>query len=116
MWLVLLIALAPLAARWFGAGPGAQANITYTDFREHVVQGNVERITVQADRINGELQSRARSGPTGEDINYTTFETYLPTFGDDELFSLLQEHNVIIDTQPQETFAWGTCSSACSHL
>ena len=109
MWLVLLIALAPLAARWFGAGPGAQANITYTDFRQHITQGNVEAITVQADRITGELSEPGTiMGPAGEEISYTIFETYLPTFGDDELFALLQEHNVVIDTQPQETFAWGT--------
>jgi cell division protease FtsH len=109
MWLVLLIALAPMAARWFGAGPGAQANITYTEFREQVVQGNVENITVQADRIIGELaQPQTIEGPAGEEINYTTFETFLPTFSDEGLFALLQDNNVIIDTQPQETFAWGT--------
>jgi cell division protease FtsH len=109
MWLVLLIALAPLAARWFGAGPGAQANITYTEFREQVVQGNVESITVQADRIVGELaQPQTLEGPAGEEVSYTTFETFLPTFGDEGLFALLQDNNVIIDTQPQETFAWGT--------
>jgi cell division protease FtsH len=109
MWLVLLIALAPMAARWFGAGPGAQANITYTEFREQVVQGNVESITVQADRIIGELaQPQTLEGPAGEEVSYTTFETFLPTFGDEGLFALLQDNNVIIDTQPQETFAWGT--------
>jgi cell division protease FtsH len=109
MWLVLLIALAPMAARWFGAGPGAQANITYTEFREQVVQGNVNSITVQADRIIGELaQPQTIEGPTGEEISYTTFETFLPTFGDEGLFALLQDNNVVIDTQPQETFAWGT--------
>jgi cell division protease FtsH len=106
-WVVGLLLIFTWFFRDFGAGePGAE--IFYTTFREQLVAGNVERVVVQGERISGELRQPAQTTPrNGEPVEYTQFITYLPSFGDDQLFALLQQQNVEIETRPDQEFAWG---------
>ena len=114
IWIILLIFLVPWAIRYFFNGEDQGTQISYTVFRQQVEAGNVSQVTVSGEQIRGELiQPIEAPVPEGEVIpeggirQITDFITYLPTFGDEGLFPLLQQHNVIIETQPEQTFSWG---------
>jgi cell division protease FtsH len=112
LWVLLLIILVPwLSGLLFGGDQGSQ--ITYTEFRQQVEQGNVSQVTVTGEKITGELKQPAtKPAPqgfnnSGTPIQYTNFFTYLPSFGDDQLFPLLRENNVVVQTEPANQFSWG---------
>jgi cell division protease FtsH len=63
---------------------------------------------MRGERISGELiQPLERVDEAGQTLQYSNFVTYLPSTGDEELFQLLLQQNVEIETRPQEEFAWG---------
>ncbi|MCU0915748.1 MAG: ATP-dependent metallopeptidase FtsH/Yme1/Tma family protein [Planctomycetes bacterium] len=75
--------------------------ISYSTFRGRLEAGNVRTITVQGERIVGQLKEPVDVKTSdGQPASYTEFITYLPQFGDDGLSSLLQAQNVDIVTQP----------------
>jgi cell division protease FtsH len=86
-----------------------RAQISYSTFREHVEAGRVDRVTVQGQQIQGQLtESAEKTTEGGETVTYESFVTYLPSFGDDELLSLLRSQGVDVETQPQSDFSWGS--------
>ena len=78
--------------------------ITYTQFRQYVQQGEVEKVTVSGDRIQGELQEPPQQEDGNETRDYTKFLTYLPSFGDQELLKMLEAQGVVVQTQPEADF------------
>ena len=108
IWIALLILLAPWLVRILFSGAEEGYRFSYTDFRQHLEEGNVRQVTVSGEQIRGELISPAEvSMPDGTVAQITTFTTYLPSFGDEGLFPLLQQHNVEIETEPVQEFSWG---------
>jgi cell division protease FtsH len=110
IWLILLALIAPWLFQTFLGGGVSAETVPYTTFRQQLEAGNVVRVTVRGERIGGEFgEPIPREDPaTGEVIQLEAFTTYLPSFGDEELFQLLQANNVEIETLPEDTFAWGT--------
>ena len=100
--LLLLFIWMLVPANW------SRTQIGYSNFRAHVEADNVARVTVQGDQITGVLKSPGtKKVEGGEDIQYTEFETYLPSFGDEELMSLLESKNVVINTEPtRDPWLW----------
>jgi cell division protease FtsH len=108
IWLVLLLLVAPLLFGSFLGGSGNGDSIAYTTFREQVQGGNVSSVVMRGERISGELiQPLERVDEAGQTLQYSNFVTYLPATGDEELFPMLLQQNVEIETRPQEEFAWG---------
>jgi cell division protease FtsH len=109
IWLVLLLLVAPLLfGSFLGGGGGNGDSISYTTFREQIQAGNVSSVVMRGERISGELiQPLERVDEAGQTLQYSNFVTYLPSTGDEELFQLLLQQNVEIETRPQEEFAWG---------
>jgi len=107
IWLLLGLAIAsalwgPLSDRFSN-----RAQIDYTEFRRQVQAGNVKRVTVTGEQIEGQLVEAAeRTTESGETVTYTAFGTYLPSFGDDELLSLLESQGVEVETQPPSDFSF----------
>jgi cell division protease FtsH len=67
----------------------------------------VEQVTVIGEQIEGQLKQAAeKENVDGETVTYTEFVTYLPSFGDDELLSLLEAQEVEIETEPETGFSW----------
>lgn len=104
-WVSLLMLLAAMAfAMWMWGpwGEGAQqVTIEYSTFRQQVRDGNVSRITMSGEEIQGTLEEPAEKDlPEGEPIEYTDFVTYLPATGDDELLNMLEDHDVALATEP----------------
>jgi cell division protease FtsH len=69
--------------------------ISYTQFKDLVRSGNVARVEMQRDTIEGSLKSQTNIG--GQSM--VQFLTYLPTTGDDELLTLLEEKGVTLQTK-----------------
>jgi cell division protease FtsH len=110
-----------------------RVQISYSTFRQQLQANNVERVVVIGEQIEGELREPAAlaseekggetpgwvrifgQGSTDDDGDksemYVTFVTYLPSFGDEELLTLLQAHNVEIDSRPDTQFSWFTLIS-----
>ncbi len=109
--LLLFFALVPLLLGLFGGAFSNDTQISYTTFRSQIAAGNVKNVTVAGDKITGTLSKAATITQNGTDVSYTTFVTYVPSFGDNQLFSLLQEHNVVVNTQPAQGFSWGAILS-----
>lgn len=73
--------------------------ISYSTFRGQLEAGNVEEITVQGENISGEFKKEAeKKNPDGKAVPYKEFFTYLPSFGDDKLLSILEIQKVKIVT------------------
>jgi cell division protease FtsH len=86
---------------------GGGTEINYNTFRQQVQAGNVVRVTVSGDTIEGELEQPAeKTTDDGETVEYERFVTYLPSFGDEELLTILEAQEVEIDTQPESDFSW----------
>lgn len=108
IWIILLLFLAPTFIRMYMGGNLRGTGISYTSFRAQLEAGNVEQVTVSAEEIRGQLIEPAMIVADGQTTEYTSFITYFPIFGDDELFSLLRQQNVEVITEPQSDFAFGT--------
>jgi cell division protease FtsH len=81
--------------------------ISYSAFRSQLESGNVEKIVVQGEKISGELKKPVeQKTSTGDTFSYRQFLTYLPSFGDDKLLSLLEAQKVNVITQPKKDVSW----------
>lgn len=80
-----------------------QADITYTEFKEQLREENVEKITVRGERIRGEFREAYIPQGAEEETEFSSFRTILPSFDDPQLVALLEESNVIIRAESEET-------------
>ncbi|HEX3033809.1 MAG TPA: ATP-dependent zinc metalloprotease FtsH [Thermodesulfobacteriota bacterium] len=84
-----------------------RVQVSYSTFREQLKNGNVERVIVKGDQIQGTLEEPVQKEVAkGKTIDYTNFVTYLPSFGDEELLTLLEKQGVRVETQPEQDFSW----------
>lgn len=109
IWIILLFLIGFLVWSVVGNAINNQTEIPYTTFRSQVQDGNVSQVTVSGEKITGQLKQPAETTIStigGQStVQYTNFVTYLPSFGDDQLFSLLRENNVEIKTLPTSNFS-----------
>ncbi len=89
---ILLLLLIPSVISIFGRG-GADNQISYSRFRTMVQEGAVTQVTIKGQTIEG-------MGNIG------AFTTYYPSFGDEELMSLLESNNVNVNTEPPQEFSF----------
>lgn len=106
MWLVLLSIL----LLWNMPNPFGEERIeiSYTTFRTQLINGNLQRVTVQGERLEGEFQNPVEIEVEGRgEVTSSQFVTYLPSFGDDQLMSVLEAQGVEIRTRPtDESSGW----------
>ncbi len=107
IWVLLGLAVASLFWGPLSDQLDDRVRVSYSAFREHVEAGRVERVTVRGQQIQGELRDSAEKTVDGETISYERFVTYLPSFGDEELLSLLREGGVEVETEQESDFSWG---------
>jgi cell division protease FtsH len=88
---------------------GGPPTIDYSEFRQQIKDGNVLKVTIRGDLVKGELkQKKALNSAENDTARYGNFNTYLPSFGDDKLMSMLEENNVQVQTRPKSNFDWWT--------
>jgi cell division protease FtsH len=106
-WLVIIfLILGPLLSKQVGV-KGTQ--LSYSSFRNQLEAGNVAKVTVEGEKISGEFKKPLKEkDPQNKDkeVSYKNFYTYLPSFGDDKLLSLLQAQKVDIVTEPEKNVSW----------
>jgi cell division protease FtsH len=100
---VLLIILAvgifvPMIANFIGGSSVGNA-VSYSTFKAEIRNSNVASITVQEEKITGSFKGSLTTG-ISSDRTTTTFTTYIPSYGDPELSSLLEEQGVRVNTKP----------------
>lgn len=108
LWLVLLALLSFWMWNQFLPGADAPARIEYSTFRAQLLAGNVQRVTIAGEEIRGEYREPVvtATGEDGEPLQYTNFVTYLPAvIGDENLLSLLQAQDVVIEVEPTGDFS-----------
>jgi cell division protease FtsH len=107
-WLLLLGAVGLWLWSLWGGGSAATTEISYTRFRQEVRQDNVESVVVEQQKIRGTLvMSATAETEAGQTVEYREFVTYLPSFGDEQLLSLLEEHDVQVEARPASDISWG---------
>lgn len=88
---------------------GGPPSIDYSAFREQVQSGNVQKVVMKGDRIEGSLkQEKALKSSQDDTTRYSQFTTYIPSVGDERLLSMLEENNVKVTAVPQSDFNWWT--------
>jgi cell division protease FtsH len=107
IWLLLGLAIASLLWGPLSRRLNSRTRISYSEFRQQVQDGNVERVTVTGQQIEGRLAKAAKLETEGGDVTtYKEFVTILPSFGDDGLLSLLESQGVKVDAEPDTGFSW----------
>jgi cell division protease FtsH len=81
-------------------GPPAAAPISYTYFLQQVQAGNVTQITSTGDTIDGRFRNPV-TPPDSPGQPVSRFSTHRPAFANDDLFGLLQQHNVQVNAKPE---------------
>ena len=79
--------------------------LSYTDFKEQIVQGNVKKVFMKGDQVRGELLEPISSAQ-GTMQTSRSFSTTLPPISDQNLISLLETHHVPIDAESSESSWW----------
>lgn len=108
------IVIAALFGFWLfssqgGGFLGGPPTIDYSEFRQQLQNENIAKVTVRGDKIEGQLkEKRALNAAENDTTRYNRFATYLPSFGDEELMTMLEEHEVQVQTLPQSDFNWWT--------
>jgi cell division protease FtsH len=90
LWIIIALLLVFLFNMFQGStSHPSTPPLTFSEFNQHVVQGDVKEVTVQGDQIKGKL------------ANGQPFSTYAPA-NDPGLYPRMEEHNVNISVQPSD--------------
>jgi cell division protease FtsH len=102
--------MATLFAVWvwsyWGEGAAGGERISYSEFRKQLQTGNVERVVVEGNSVNGKLKSTGSRTEQGSTVKYDQFVTYIPSFGDEKLMDMLESKDVEVVTEPESSFPW----------
>jgi cell division protease FtsH len=91
IYLIVLLAINYILTFVFMSGP-ARITVPYTTFIQQVNADNVKDLTAQANSIQGDFKTSVTSGSASG----TLFQTERPVFANDNLETLLEQHNVPI--------------------
>ncbi|HET7674814.1 MAG TPA: ATP-dependent zinc metalloprotease FtsH, partial [Gammaproteobacteria bacterium] len=102
-WARWLLIAAAVIGVWYYAEYAQRANaaqsLSYTAFKQQVQDDKVKDITIEGQRVSGELKAEDKNGPV-------RFTTTLPPIDDPRLMRLLESHNVTVSARTQETSLW----------
>jgi len=106
IWVIAATLLALWAYSYWGMGPSSGEQIPYSEFRSQLQNENVERVEVEGSTVHGTLKSTATRQQQGNAVEYEKFVTYVPSFGDENLMTLLESKSVEVATRPESSFPW----------
>ena len=96
---ILLLANIVVSNLLFAAAQPTTVTLPYDVFKEQVAQGNVTSVTTTGDSITGVTKTPVKETSTG--VSATHFTTQRPSFADDSLEPLLEQHGVTINAKPE---------------
>ena len=83
----------------FAPAQPTTVTLSYDVFKQQVAEDNVVSVTTTGDAITGVTRRPVKEVGTG--TSATHFTTQRPSFADDTLEALLEQHNVIINAKPE---------------
>lgn len=108
VWVILAIAITALIWNQFQPGSDS-AQISYSTFRQQVQDDNVAEVTLSGTSVEGRFREptvvEGADAADSEQVARETFVTYVPAIGDESLLDLLEEHDVIVQTEPESSFS-----------
>jgi cell division protease FtsH len=108
IWMILLPLLIVLMFNVFNRSPSV-AQISYSKFLEELNKGNVKQVTIQGNDIYGEFKSPVQiTGAGNQTSKDTSFNTYVPSFGDPNLLPDLEKQKIDIIAKPSKQFSLGS--------
>lgn len=106
-WIVLFIILIFWYVAYSEGYLTTSAEIEYSTFRQQLLDDNIERVHVQGEKIEGTLRDAQQLRLASDDTTrYETFSTYMPSFGDERLFEMLDERDVTVSAEPESVNYW----------
>lgn len=95
-WVIFIIIASLLIWSYFSQSL-QYTKISYTKFRTQLQKDNVQEVTIKGNKVTGSLKT-----PASQDKKeFKKFLTYVPSFGDEKLLSLLNKKNVLLHTEPK---------------
>jgi len=92
--------------------PADSLELSYSDFKDKVRQGEVLEVTIKGDKVTGTFKEPVKQGAKSEGSveksgGFERFETVLPSFEDPGLIGLLENNGVTIKAESEEkSWAW----------
>ena len=107
-WRYLIWFFVIIAFSWFWSSPAQNQSqrFSYTEFKDKVRANEVTSVTLQGDRVSGNLRQLDVSTDTIAKTVPLRFVTTLPPVDDPELISLLEQHRVEINASSEQVNWW----------
>jgi cell division protease FtsH len=103
LWITLAIVLLAnvlITNVLFAPAQPVTVTLPYDVFKQQVVADNVVSVTTTGDAITGVTKTPVKESPTST-VSATHFTTQHPSFANDGLELLLEQHNVTINAKPE---------------
>jgi cell division protease FtsH len=84
----------------FAPAQPTTVTLPYDVFKQQVAAGNVISVTTTGDAITGVTKTPVKESPSST-VSATHFSTQRPSFADDSLEPLLEQHGVTINAKPE---------------
>jgi cell division protease FtsH len=97
-FLMMMALMLLFAIRIVGSQDQAVADLTFTEFRQHVDANRIDNVTFRDRAVEGELRQPARK----DGQEYTRFRTRMPSEASDEFVDGLLALGVAVDAEPAE--------------
>jgi cell division protease FtsH len=98
LWVILIFG-ALLIVGLLGSRGGGEQELSYTEFRTEVEQGNVSEVTIVEQDLSGELVAPMRT-EGGEEVS--AFKTHLPFTDTRELSNELSDKGIQVKSKPKQ--------------
>jgi cell division protease FtsH len=97
IWFGLLMVL---LLSFFGRTTSSDVlNISYTDFRKYVSDGQVSKVTFQGEQITGSFKKPVEEGSEKNPVSYKEFKTIMPPIAGSALLDLLEKNGVTVKAE-----------------
>lgn len=101
IWIIVIVFIFMFFSNLFNFQKSAQ--ISYSEFKNQVKEGNVEEVTIRGQKIKGNFKKPYRGEK--DERSYTTFQTVKPSVEDSNLINILETNQVNIKAK-EETQSW----------
>lgn len=100
-WFLITLFILSYVPRWFNSPNSVE--LSYSQFKQQIQDGNVARVTMQGEEIQGKFTEAYRPPEDSgkEQKSYKAFTTIRPPLDDPELIPLLETQNVTITAEKQ---------------
>ena len=81
-------------------------SIPYSEFKQQIRSGNVSEVTIKGQNITGSLNEPITSTENNDTIKHSEFSTIKPSVEDQELITMLEQNDVIINAETTDNSWW----------